>query len=68
MKTSKEMMMETFDGAIKNCNIMIESGSITNAAFFRGVAQGLATGMFFNELITHDKYTELCKIICNTIK
>lgn len=68
MKTSKEMMMEAFDGAIKNCYIMIESNSKTNEAFFRGVAQGLATGMFFNESITHAEYTELCNIICNTIK
>lgn len=68
MKTSKEMMMERFDKAIENCYTMIESGSKTNAAFFRGVAQGLATAMFFNESITHVEYTELCNIICNTIK
>lgn len=68
MKTSKEMIMESFEKAIKNCYTMIESGSKTNAAFFRGVAQGLATAMFFNELITHTEYTELCSIICNTIK
>lgn len=68
MKTSKEMMKKAFDGAIKNCCIMTESGSKTNAAFFRGVAQGLATAMFFSELVTHAEYTKLCDIICDTIK
>lgn len=68
MKTSKEMMMESFDKAIKNCYTMIESGSMSNAAFFRGVAQGLATAMFFSELIEHAEYTNLCNIICDTIK
>lgn len=68
MKTSKEMIMETFDGAIKNCNKMAESGSKTNAAFYRGVAQGLVTAMFFSELIEHVEYTKLCDIIYDTIK
>lgn len=64
---SKEMSMKTFYGAIKNCRIMSESGSKTNAAFYRGVAQGLAIGMLFSELIEHDEYTKLCDIICDTI-
>lgn len=68
MKTSKEMMMESFDKAIKDCYTMIEAGNKSNAAFFRGVAQGLATGMFFSELISHDDYTKLCTIIRDTIK
>lgn len=68
MKTSKEMMMESFNEAIKNCYTMLEDDSKTNAAFFRGVAQGLATAMFFSEAITHAEYTELCNVIYNTIK
>lgn len=68
MKTSKEMMMDSFNKAIRDCYTMIEADSKTNAAFFRGVAQGLATAMFFSETITHAEYTELCNVICNTIK
>lgn len=68
MKTSKEMMMESFNEAIKNCYTMIESGSKTNASFYRGVAQGLATAMYFGNLITNTEYTELCVIIRDTFK
>lgn len=68
MKTSKEMMMESFNKAIEQCCTMVEADSKTNAAFFRGVAQGLATGMFFSETISCTEYTMLCSIIYNTIK
>lgn len=68
MKTSKEMIMENLDDAIKNCNKMVELGSKTNAAFYRGVAEGLVTAMFFSELIEHAEYTKLCDIIFDTIK
>lgn len=68
MKTSKEMTMESFNKSIKNCYAMIEANFNTNAAFFRGVAQGLATAMFLSETISHDEYTRLCSIVCDTIK
>lgn len=68
MKTSKEMMMESFSEAIKNCNTMIEFGSKTSASFYRGIAQGLATAMYFSDLITNAEYTGLCVIIRDTFK
>lgn len=68
MKTSKEMLMESFNKSIKNCYTMIEANSNTNAAFFRGVAQGLATAMFLSETISYDEYTEFCGIVRDTIK
>lgn len=64
---SKEMFLNQFNEDILNCRNAQSHDRYETATFYRGCAQGMATAMYWSNIVTEKEYIKLNERIRRSI-